>query len=381
MLSGPSLTNVLPREPEIVTSDMRPDPCGRCGGPPVASASGDFTGDGTSDLLLGCCESLEVRVIRPNLLSFLVPLRLPPGAVLSDARFVGDLNRDGFGDVAAILATGGASAIKVFYGSATGMTGATTSTPPDTSTVYNTLLNGAADVNGDGFNDLVVSANSTQVLVYQGTANGVNLASPSHTTLAAMPGQIAQGVSIRAGEYTGDGLCDVGYITGIRPNQSALVSIERILLGDSSQFLSNLGAFQSTTVDRGLSTTFMLAMSGGDLDGDGFDDFVWPQRAGTASPYTWTMHREAGAAVDSSRGRQLFTAPDLSQFGGFLQGAASPGDTDGDGYDDVAFGVSEVNGTNQPGYLLLRGGATEFGSVTTRSPTPSTTSASAGVFE
>jgi hypothetical protein len=377
LLSGPSLS----ASPMTLAEVTQPNVCAPCGGDPIASASGDFTGDGTSDLLLGCCGSLSVRVIGPSLTTSTVTLSVTPGSTVNAARFVGDLNRDGFGDIAAIVSNAGQSALKVYYGSPTGMGGSVASSPAGT-TPFDAILGGAADIDGDGFNDLVVAASPGLVLAYRGGSSGVNLSAPLRMVTAATATDAAQGVSMRAGDHNGDGRSDVAYITGMRSDQTAQTAMYTLIWGDAmSGIRGSFSSLRTPVLPGRLWTTYLLAMTGGDLNGDGFDDFLWPQRDNAATPFTWTILSDAGEAGLMFNRREVFAAaPGVPASDGLLPGGASPGDVDGDGFDDVALskGIA-AGGSSVPGYLLVRGGSTA--TVVLQPLSPAAAPRTGGVFE
>jgi FG-GAP-like repeat len=109
-----------------------------------------------------------------------------------------DFNRDGHTDVVVLDNTGAGSFVrKVFLGRGDG----TFAETDQTSRVYE-YIRAAADFNGDGNVDLLVSDSSQQVRIYLGDGSG---AFPSETTAPSV-GYI---YGLRAGDFNGDGVADL----------------------------------------------------------------------------------------------------------------------------------------------------------------------------
>src|ERR1700680_2265950 len=172
-------------------------------------AIGDLNGDGLPDLV-----SADFNVslfIQTSPGAFATPIALYPGGANWVA--VGDLNGDGAPDVALTDAVG----VKVLLH--TGAVSATTFAAPVT--VFTQTLNadviGAnviaiADVNGDGFNDLVITdpgptggaAPTVSVLLQDATHPGQFLPAVSYPTA---PGSLAQSIVVT--DINGDGHPDI----------------------------------------------------------------------------------------------------------------------------------------------------------------------------
>ncbi len=103
------------------------------------------------------------------------------GSGLSGA---GDLNGDGYADLA--LGASLAGTVTVYFGGATGVGVSPTVLPtPSGASSFGSFISGVGDVDGDGFSDLAVSAiSSNSVHLYRGGAMGPG-ATPSNTLTGA----------------------------------------------------------------------------------------------------------------------------------------------------------------------------------------------------
>jgi len=221
-------------------------------------AIGDMNGDGLPDLV-----SADFNVslfLQTSAGVFGAPIPLYTGGANWVA--VGDLNHDGFPDVALTDATG----VKVLMH--TGAAAATTYAAPVTvfTQTANANLAGAnviaiADVNGDGFNDLIItdpgptggSAPTVSVLLQDAASPGTFLAPVSY---AIAPNSLVQ--SIVVADVNGDSLPDI--VIGGSNAVSVLL-----------QNPAALGTFAAAT-NYTVSNANQLALA--DVNGDGLIDIV-----------------------------------------------------------------------------------------------------------
>ena len=165
-------------------------------------ALADVNGDGFGDVIAGApypgAPAGAVHVLRGGPAGVAFERQLVAAAGASPAQFgvtvasVGDVNGDGFGDVA--VASGGVAGmggtVQLFHGSAAGLTAAsrTLTAPPDEATTFGRLpgtdtgvdeeigraIAGLGDVNGDGFADMAVSSpGASRVRIYFGSPEGI----------------------------------------------------------------------------------------------------------------------------------------------------------------------------------------------------------------
>ncbi|HEX5029902.1 MAG TPA: FG-GAP-like repeat-containing protein, partial [Candidatus Eisenbacteria bacterium] len=324
-----------------------------------AATAGDVNGDGFADIAVGAPwdengqTNEGIVYVYPGSSSFISNLNswsesnqvsAQMGVAVSSA---GDVNGDGYADMilgAPFFDDGEADEGRAFLyiGSATGLIStAWLAEGNQAAAQFGAAVSTAGDVNGDGYDDVMVGApnfdttltDEGKAFLYLGGAGGL-AASPAWTTVGGIVGA-SHGASVStAGDVNGDGYADVivgapqltpglgfataflGSATGLAPSPSWIVQ--------SSQS----GAQFGKSVD-----------SAGDVNGDGFADVI------IGAPFHDSLTTDAGRALvylGSASG--LATTPtwtkDGSEFGGRLGWSVSgAGDTNGDGYADVIVGT------------------------------------------
>ena len=262
-------------------------------------------------------------------------------------------------------------------------------------------VSNAGDVNGDGFDDVIIGAfsadpngdSSGSSFVVFGRASGfdatMDLTSLDGNNGFRLDGEVSQDdlYSIRmssisdAGDINGDGFDDVLVGAHLTDHTSSIyphdAGYSYVVFGKSSGFsptldLSSLDGNNGFRLTQPVSDGSNVS-SAGDINGDGFDDFI----AGAPTPYTvggldasYVVFGKAGgfsaqmsaSSLDGSNGFRLIGGATYDLLGSSVSGA---GDVNGDGFDDVLVGApgADPNGNFSGSIYVVFGKVGGFGAT------------------
>lgn len=376
------------------------------------AGGGDFNGDGYADLLFGTGVFDDISNPTPSGATYLLygnsggfststnlsSLTPAAGFKINDAVAgdhagtgvaFGDINGDGYDDAVVGAMTAdpngewNAGAAYVIFGSSSGI-----HAPFDLSSLNGTngfTLDGFAafayagepvavsDINGDGYDDILIQRNDISASVVFGKANGFS----AHFDISSLNGSsgftLGGGSALSsAGDVNGDGYED--FITGngaldtFNGGYRYHAGAAYVVFGKASGFPVTL---ESTSVNG--TTGFSIGGAGdsdrlgqsvaalGDINGDGFDDIaVSAPTAGTFG----TTYVIFGRATGFSAFVDITT---LDGTNGFRidgpRGVGSGGDVNGDGYNDIILSRSTYSGAADLGSAYVIFGGASFAPV------------------
>ena len=326
------------------------------------SAAGDVNGDGFDDLIIGAYSANE-------------------GGNERGASYVVFGKAGGFGASVALSGLNGTNGFKLAGGANFDFAGASVSA--------------AGDVNGDGFDDLLIGAlganeggtNPGAGYVVFGKAGGfgasVALSGLNGTNgfkLSGVADGDQAGTSVRAaGDVKGDGFADL-IIGASGANEGGN---ER---GAGYVVFGKAGGFGASVALSGLNGTNGFKLAGvsdgdqagrsvnaaGDVNGDGFDDLIIgafrANEGGTNRGAGYVVFGKAGGfgasvALSGLNGTNGFKLAGLADYDYIGLSVSAAGDVNGDGFDDLiigAYGANEGDTSRGAGYVVF-GKAGGFG--------------------
>jgi hypothetical protein len=346
-----------------------------------ASMAGDVNGDGKADIIVGAPYdddggdgSGSVKIItdlatkdNPDSPNFQLNGDSASDTFGISVSGAGDVNGDGKDDVI-VGATGdddggnSSGSAFIFYG---GIINGSATIKADVKltgeadwNLFGNSVSGAGDVNGDGKDDVIVSAtgysgNSGAVYIFYGGVTSGAAASRYNVRLTGDSGSDYFGTSVSGvGDVNGDGKDDV-IVGAPYDNETASdTGAAFIFYGGVTSGAATTKANVKLTGDNA-SSRFGFSVSGaGDVNGDGKDDVI----AGALSGMAYVFYGGVTSGVASAKANVKIIGDSAGDnFGYSVSGA---GDINGDGKDDVVVGARNDNfgGHNSGSTFIFYGG-------------------------
>ena len=230
---------------------------------------------------------------------------------------------------------------------------------------------GAGDVNDDGYDDVIVGARQYDTgvtdtdegiaQVFLGSAAGIVLGSKAQLESDLPDAFLGTSVS-GAGDVNGDGYDDVvvgapGYDLGLMVGGGAVFVFEGsasgIASGGPANAASQLDAVENTALGQTVS-------SAGDVNSDGYADLILGQE--TLTGRKALVHLGGASGVAQTAVNELQPTP-------LVESVSDAGDVNGDGYDDVILGAPEWSGAQSiEGAAFVYLGGTPSAGITIVTP-------------
>lgn len=359
-------------------------------GTAIASA-GDVNGDGYSDILVGCYTFDNGQKDEGHVFVYhggADGIGTKDGISVTNNKTAalmgfsvagaGDVNGDGYGDVivGAPYYDNGESAEGVAFVYNGSVDGLVTNTyallqKNQANSYFGGSVAGAGDVNGDGYDDVIVGAKeftngeSAEGLVffYQGSSLGIDQ-NAVPTMLQVNKASADFGFSVAgAGDINRDGYADI--IIGA-PTYSSIGNVFVCYGGPN-------GPAGTTQIDGWQSNSHYgeAVSSAGDVNGDGYSDIIiggWGLAYGEQGEGAAYIHHGSSLGINVIHSKRIESNQIDANFG---ISVASAGDVNGDGFSDLIVGARNFdNGESNEGVAIVYYGT--LGGINDSSPAPAT---------
>jgi hypothetical protein len=384
----------------------------------TVSSAGDVNGDGFADFMFGAAYVLFGRAdgFVPSLgvsaldgtNGFAIFGEASSDKLGQSVSAAGDVNGDGIGDL--IVGSTGYGLLQgaayVVFGSTSGFGSALDIANLDGTNGFQLLGEGgsysfsavssAGDVNGDGYDDLIVGStgyygngysNAAYVVFggadpFSATLQLSNLNGVNGFKIVAEAGARFGGAVSAAGDLNGDGIDDL--VIGARTTETSVefeTGATYVVFGNASGFapqldvstLDGTSGFRLNGSQEDGGSGFSVSAAG-DIDGDGIGDLIVGSRGYGVNDGTFVVFgTEAGfassidlSALDGTGGFRILSE---GPYGSAGVSVSAAGDVNGDGFDDLVIGDPYLDapggGLYQPegaAYVIF-GGSGGFGSI------------------
>jgi hypothetical protein len=315
---------------------------------------GDVNGDGCDDLVVGCSEHILPKHAYLFLcgtafdsipdVTFTSTTSTGFGAVLSSA---GDVNGDGYNDVMLYAHPGLKEIVCMYYGGnpMDSVVDVILTGRPDQKEFFGQTMSDAGDLNKDGYDDVIVGA-------YEAPNGGKAYVFFGGNPMDSIPDLILKTDSGRAfglgvgglGDINGDGYSDIGVSDPWKYGADGEVYI---YLGGP-----NMDRIPECIIrgESASSAHFGYHMTGGDLDNDGFSDPVIGGHSYVQNGKFYIFRGSEDFQTNPEVSLSLYGRYPWEEFGRDLEVV---GDLNKDGYNDVVTGTSW---TDHRVYVVYGGG-------------------------
>ncbi|WP_232224584.1 beta strand repeat-containing protein [Leptospira fainei] len=280
---------------------------------------------------------------------------------------LGDVNGDGYADLAAAATTYSANTGQVYVFHSSGSSGISASTVGNANTTITGIASsqlgyvlGLGDINGDGYTDLATGAymygsHAGQAYVFHSTGSaGITASSYSgaNTTITG-PGSSNFAASLAVGDVNGDGYSDLA-IGGNYYNTSTGNIWIFHSSGSGGITASSYSSANTNIPGETVYNDFGLPLAFGDVNGDGYADLASGANRynNTFTGKIYVFQSTGSGGITASAAGSASTMITGQTSGDTFGGSISFGDINGDGYADLAVGATGYTSSTGRAYIF-----------------------------